>query len=178
MVYPRLAKAPGNPVVAPRAILLRHADHQGLQLRGNGGSPWGFAVCGAVTLLGYACAVPAENGVGRDNRGHFLQRLLPQLVADLGQGLPLAVTQPHAPFELIAEDAILRRQVLVTQQQCLIDSPCDICEQCLPIHTLCPLRLFRPHLALNMRDRVSSMQGEAWAMAGLETLLSSRLRVF
>jgi hypothetical protein len=69
---------------------------------------------GAVKLLGHERAVPAENRVGLDDLRHFLQSLLSQPLADLGQGLALAVTQPHAPFDLIAQDAILRHQVLVT----------------------------------------------------------------
>jgi hypothetical protein len=48
--------------------------------------------------------------------GDFLQSLLPQLLADLCQGLALAVTQPGAPCDLVAQDAILRHQVLVAQQ--------------------------------------------------------------
>jgi hypothetical protein len=32
-----------------------------------------------------------QNRVGPDNRGHLLQRLLPQPLADLGQGLALPV---------------------------------------------------------------------------------------
>jgi len=143
-------------------ILKRH----GLQLWVNGGTPWSLAVCGAVTLLGHQCAVPAEHRVGLDDLGHFLQRLLPQFGADLGQGLPLAVTQPHAPCDLMAQDAILCHQVFMAQQQCLIDGPRDIREQCLPIHTPCTLRLSRHPLASSMRDGMDSMQAAEWAMAG------------
>jgi hypothetical protein len=60
--------------------------------------------------------VPAENGVGLDDRRHVLQSLLAQPVANIRQGLAFAVAQPDAPFELVAQDAILRHQVLVTQQ--------------------------------------------------------------
>jgi hypothetical protein len=46
--------------------------------------------------------VPAKNGVGLDNLGNFFQGLLAQLLADGRQGLSLAVTQPEAPFNLVA----------------------------------------------------------------------------
>jgi hypothetical protein len=97
-----------NPVIAPRTIVLGHADNQGLQLWVDLRSPWSLALGEAVELLGHQFAVPAENGLGLDDGGHFRQRLLPQLVADLGQSLPLAVTQPHTSLELGAEETIFR----------------------------------------------------------------------
>src|SRR5262249_25710969 len=61
-----------DPIVAPGTILLSHAHDQGLQLWINGGTPWGLALCRAVKLLGHQFAVPAENRVGLDDRGHVL----------------------------------------------------------------------------------------------------------
>jgi hypothetical protein len=89
---------------------------QCLQIRSNFGAAWGLPLCGAIKLLGDQFTVPAENGLGFDDIGDFLQSLLPQLLADLRQGLALAVTQPDAPCDLVAQDAILRHQVLVAQQ--------------------------------------------------------------
>ena len=57
--------------------------------------------------------MPAKNRVRLDDRGHVLEGLLAQLLADLGQSLALAITQPHASLDLVAQDAILRHQVLV-----------------------------------------------------------------
>ena len=56
------------------------------------GRPRRLALLRAVKLLGHEFAVPAENRVGLDDGGHFLQGLLPQLLANLGQGLALAIT--------------------------------------------------------------------------------------
>src|SRR6266700_214278 len=100
-----------DPVVAPGAIFLCHAYHQRLQLLVDRGAPWGRAPLGTVTLRGHERAVQAENRIGLDDLGHFRQRLLPPLVADLSQGLPLAVTQPHASLDLVAEDTIFRDQI-------------------------------------------------------------------
>src|SRR2546427_7256873 len=47
---------------------------------------WGFALLRAVKLLGHERAVPAENRVGLDDLRHFLQSLLSQPLADLGEG--------------------------------------------------------------------------------------------
>src|SRR5205807_2966473 len=90
------------------------------------GAPWGLALCGAVELLGHKFAVPAQNRIGFDNVGDFLQRLLAELLADLCQSLALAVTQSYTSLELIAENTIFSHAVLITQQQFLIDGPRDI----------------------------------------------------
>jgi hypothetical protein len=127
-----------DPIIAPGAILPRHTHDQGLQLWINRGAPWGLALPGTIKLLGDQLAVPAENGVRLDERGHFLQSLLAELLADLGEGLPLAIIQPDASFKLVAQDAILRHQVLVTQQQFLIDGPGDIRQQMFPVHCSSP----------------------------------------
>ena len=92
---------------------MRHAHHQVLHFLIDRGATGRFALLGAVTLLGDQCAVPAKNRVGLDDRGHVLQGLLPQLVANDGQRLAFAVTQPGAPFELVAEETIFRDQILV-----------------------------------------------------------------
>ena len=90
--------------------------------------------------------VPAEHGIRCDEVRDFLQGLLPQLVADLSQGLALTVAQPEAPLDLAAQDAILRHQVLVAQQEFLIDGPRDICQQMFPVHRLSPTA-FTVHIA-------------------------------
>src|SRR6266851_1200090 len=87
-----------------------------------GRTPWGLALLGAVKLLCDQCAMPGEDGVRFDDFRHFRQRLLPQLLADLGEGLALAIAQAYTTFDLVAQDAIFGHQVLIAQQQCLIDS--------------------------------------------------------
>src|SRR4029453_10226803 len=88
-----------DPIVAPGAVFLGHADHQGLQLWVNGRTLWSLASLGAVALLGHQCTVPAENRVGLDDRRHVLQSLLPNPVANLPQGLAFAVAQPAPPCD-------------------------------------------------------------------------------
>ena len=154
-----------DPVIAPGAILLGHAHDQGLQLLVDRGATRSLALLGAVKLLGHELAVPAENRVGLDDRGHFLQGLLAQLLADLGQGLALAITQPHTPCDLVAQDAIFRHQVLVAQQQFLIDGPRDIRQQVFPVHRLSPQPL-PSILTLSMGDEWGGRQAEVGAMVG------------
>ncbi len=48
-------------------------------------------------------------------------------------------------FELVAEDTISRDQILITHQQLLIDRPCNVRQQGLPIHASVPLHCFLAH---------------------------------
>src|SRR5919198_5297572 len=89
--------------------------------------------------------VPAENRVGLNNVCNFLEGLLAEFLADFGQYHAFGICQPHTASELIAQDTILGHQILVAQQQFLIDSPCNVCEQCLPIHALLHFCLFYPY---------------------------------
>ena len=94
-------------------VFLGHADHQGLQLWGNGGTPWSLAPLGAVKLLGHELTVPAKHRIGLDDGGDFRQRLLTKLVANRRESLPFGVRQPHAARDLVAQHAILCHQVLI-----------------------------------------------------------------
>src|SRR5947208_16317073 len=105
---PEVGQGAHDPVVAPGAILPRHAHHQRLQFLVNRGTPWGLALLGAVKLLGHELTVPAKNRIGLDDLRDFLESLLAELLADARQGLTFAVTQPDAPLDLVAYDAILR----------------------------------------------------------------------
>jgi hypothetical protein len=93
---------------------------------------------GAVKLLGGQFAVPGEDGVRFDDGGHFRQRLLAQLLANLGQGLALGIAQAYATFNLVAKHAIFGHEVLIAQQQFLIEGPSDIRQQVFPVHRLPP----------------------------------------
>jgi hypothetical protein len=61
--------------------------------------------------------MPGEHRVGLDNRSDFLQGLLPELFANLGEHLALRVCQAYTSRDLVAQEAILHDQI----QQFLID---------------------------------------------------------
>ena len=86
----------------------------------NRRASWPLSLLRAVKLLGNKFPVPGKNRVGFDNRRHLLQRLLAQLLADFGERLALAVVELDAPFDLLAQDAILCHQVLIAQEELLI----------------------------------------------------------
>ena len=81
---------------------------------------------GAIELLRDELTVPGENRVRLDDRGYLCQSLLAQLLADLGEGFALAVSQAYAAGDLLAEKPILRHQVLVAEQKFLVHRSSDI----------------------------------------------------
>src|SRR5437867_3763399 len=71
---PKVGQSPHDTVIAPRAILLGHPHNQGLQLLVDLRPPQSLAWRGAVKLLGDTPAVPCQDRVRLDDRGHFRQR--------------------------------------------------------------------------------------------------------
>src|SRR6266581_7000019 len=134
----QVCQSPDDAVIAPGAILLGHADNQGLESRVYFGTAWGLALRRAVEFLRHQPAVPGENGVRGDDGGDFLESLLAELLADFSQCLAFAVRQLHTTSDLVAQEAILCHQVLIAQQQCLIDGSRDIRQQVFPVHPLSP----------------------------------------
>ena len=128
-----------DPVIAPGAVFLGHAENQGFEVLINLGSSSRLALPRAITFLGDQCAVPAENRIGFDESGNLLQGLLAQRLTDVSQCLAFAITQPEASLDLVSEDTVFRHQLFVAQQQFLIDGPRDIREQVVPIHRLSPI---------------------------------------
>jgi hypothetical protein len=57
--------------------------------------------------------MPSENRVGLDDGGHFLQGLLAQPLANLGQGLAIAIAQAYATFDLVTKHAIFGHEVFI-----------------------------------------------------------------
>ncbi len=83
-------------------------------------SAWILTILGAVEFLRDEPSVPPEDCLGSHDIGHLLERLLAELLSDLGQRSPLAIRQPQAPSDLISKNAVLGSEILVTQQELLI----------------------------------------------------------
>ena len=76
---------------------------------------------GAVELLRDQSPIPSEKGIRLGNARDILQSFAPESFGDLGQGGSLRVRQAEAGRQVSSEDAILGRQIFVSQQQFLID---------------------------------------------------------
>jgi hypothetical protein len=82
---------------------------------------WCFAMLGTVKFLRDELPVPGKNGVWRDDAGHLRQRVLVQLLPNLGSGFALAIVQLYAPFDLLAQEAVFGYQIGIAQSELLID---------------------------------------------------------
>jgi hypothetical protein len=114
----------GNAIIAPRAILSGHAHDQILDLLTDAGTSNRRARQG-VNRLVHELAMPGEDGVGLRNRGYLCQSLLPEFVPQLGESCALGVGEWHPSVNLVAEDAVFRRQILIAQAEFLIDRARD-----------------------------------------------------
>ena len=101
-VVAQVRQGANDSVVAPGAVLPRHTHDQSLQFLVDQGTAGSLTLCRAVKLLRHELPVPAKNRVRCDDHGHFLESLLTQFLADLGQRLAFAIRQSHTASELLA----------------------------------------------------------------------------
>jgi hypothetical protein len=92
----------------------RHTYHQRFHCLVDRGTAGRLPLLGTIDLLRHEFAVPGQDGVGLDDGGHVFEGFLPQLLADRSQRLALTVAEAHAALNLVAQDAILRDEVLIT----------------------------------------------------------------
>ena len=78
--------------VTPVAVLLRHVDDQAANLLPHRGPP-GTSTLTAVVLASNQLPMPAQQGVGRDDRGHLPEQLVAQLLGPGSQAAALIVVE-------------------------------------------------------------------------------------
>src|ERR1017187_6208461 len=78
--------------------------------------------------------VPPENRFRSNDLRHLFQRPSAESLADLGQTDPLQIRKRHSPFDLVPENAVLRRQEFVSKQEFVVNRTGDISAQSFPIH--------------------------------------------
>ena len=59
------------------------------------------------SIVGRPGDARCEDRSGLDDGGDFRQRLLTKLVANLREGLPFSIRQPHSSRDLVAQHTIL-----------------------------------------------------------------------
>jgi hypothetical protein len=116
-VVAQLGESTGNAVITPGTILLGHVDDQVFEFPVDTRSSHGLSLRGAIEFLSHQLAMPGENRLGFDDGSDFLQRLLAEFLADLGQGLALGVGKLDPPCNVVAQNPILFDHVCVAQQE-------------------------------------------------------------
>src|SRR5439155_21939190 len=69
-----------------------------------------------------------------DNLCHDFQRFTAKSLADLSHTDTYRIRQTQPSLDLVLENAVFHRQILVSKQKFLFDRASDICEQSLPNH--------------------------------------------
>jgi hypothetical protein len=69
--------------------------------------------------------VPGEKGIRLGHAGDLLEGFTAESFGDLRQGGSLGIRQAESGGQVCSENAILGRQVFISQQQFLIDKTCD-----------------------------------------------------
>jgi hypothetical protein len=109
-----------NAVIAPRAVLSCHADHQGFNRFVDAGTSNGLVWLGGVHLLVGERAVPGKDSIRPGHGGDCFQRLLAQLGAKLSEFLALAVSQLHVTVDLVAQDAIFCHEIVIAKPEVVV----------------------------------------------------------
>ncbi|MFO1499682.1 MAG: hypothetical protein U1G07_15030 [Verrucomicrobiota bacterium] len=65
--------------------------------------------------------MPAQDRLGPNDLGHFLQGFSSQALADFSQRDALGIAQPQATLDLASENPVLGDEVFVAQKEFLID---------------------------------------------------------
>ncbi|MBC7974970.1 MAG: hypothetical protein H7138_08295 [Myxococcales bacterium] len=106
-----VAERATDPRVAPARVLGGELNDQALQRRGGAGAA-ALSFSGAVVFLGDELAVPAQDGVGRDQSGELFQRTSADEAALRAEPPALGIGEAQAPpSELLAQDAVLVLEV-------------------------------------------------------------------
>ena len=101
-----------NPGVAPTRVVGSKPDYELLQ-PGRSRRPAWPTPTGAVVLLGHELAVPAKDGIGRDDGVEALEHTPGQQAALAREAAALVIGEPEpAATQLLAENPILLDEVV------------------------------------------------------------------
>ena len=107
-----IAERIAQPRVAPARVLGGELDHHRLN-RFCRGRPAGTALGGAIVFGGDELAVPAQDGVRRQQVCHFAEHSSPKHLAPDGEPTPLVIGEPKSTaVKLLAQNPVLLLEVV------------------------------------------------------------------
>src|SRR5260221_2855727 len=118
-----------DPIVAPAGIFPRHLHDQAFCFLIYFGAPYTSTEFRSIKFVCDELPIPAQNRIGLGRCRHVLQSLSTQAVSDLGQCRLFSFRKQQPTLDLTSQDAVLRRQIFVSQQEFLIHCSGDIGEQ-------------------------------------------------
>src|SRR6516225_11464603 len=119
----QVSQRAGDAVVTPTRVLAGKPNHQFLHLGGNPGSARIATGLGTIKLAGDEPPVPGEDGVWFGHAGHLLKSFAPESLADLRKSASLRIRKAQPGGQAPPENSVLRRQVLVLEEQFLVHQP-------------------------------------------------------
>ena len=124
----------GDAIVAPASILGGEVDDEPFDLLADRRSTSPSSFLRSVELLRDQTSMPREDGLRLDDRCNLSERSTTKSLTDLREYSTFAVGQLRTTRDLVAENAVLRREVLVPQKQLLVDRAGHVRQQLLPVH--------------------------------------------
>src|SRR5215471_6967396 len=94
-----------------------------------------------MELAGDKPPVPGENRVWFGHAGHLLQSIAPESLSDLRKCASLGIRQAQPCWQVGEENSVLRRQILVLEEQLLVRQPSYIRHETsllIALHAKCP----------------------------------------
>src|SRR5258706_4033915 len=109
-----------DPIVAPARIFPRHLHDQAFCFLIYLGAPYTSTEFRSIKFIRDELPIPTQNRIGLGRCRHVLQSHSTQAVSDLGQCHRFSFCKQQPTPDLTSQDPVLRRQILVSQQEFLI----------------------------------------------------------
>jgi hypothetical protein len=88
---------------------------------------------GAIEFAGDPPPVPGKNGIGFGDTGDLVEGTATEPLADLSESGSLGIGKAHSGWKVRSQDAILRDEILILEQELLIDQPGHVRQQSSPL---------------------------------------------
>src|SRR2546426_10330373 len=103
----QVRQRPLDPSIAPGGVLFRHADHELLDLLGDTRSAQRAPLLAPIKLLDNKVAIPAQESLGRHQRGEFLETLAAERVGQRRKAAAFGISEAEpTATEVGFEDAV------------------------------------------------------------------------
>jgi hypothetical protein len=130
----KIGQGPHDAVIAPRAVLPGHPHHQVFNLWVNTGTAGRCTGLGTITLRSSELAIPGEDRVCLGHCRNRFKRLPTRVLANRSKRFAIAVREQQAPSDLLAEEMILRQQILIAPPELLVERIGDSPEPFFTVH--------------------------------------------
>src|SRR5262245_16905012 len=117
--------APHNPVIAPGAVLLGHANNQFLNGPVDPGSARA-SMLRAIELARDETSVPSQNGIRQSGSRYVAECLAAQSTTNLADLRSCGVRELLPSLQLACQHLLLSGEIFIPHQQLLLHRPADV----------------------------------------------------